>query len=82
MAAIKLVPASEKRAQLGISIDTGIGYVSDSAGAGPAQGFVITPNSPLWLDRLASGDILSHAWYGSATLNTAQWGLIEIEEAK
>lgn len=78
----QLIPASLRRQVLGISIDTGIGYVSDSAAATGAQGFVVTPEAPLWLDKITAGDLLHHAWYCAATLNTAQWGLIELEDSQ
>lgn len=78
---VQLVGASDKRLSLSVSIDSGVGYITDRPQAGPGTGFVVTPSAPVHLRYADYGDIVRHSWFGSASVNTALFGVLETHDA-
>jgi hypothetical protein len=77
---VELVGASSTRLTLSVTIDSGIGYVTDVQGAGPGVGIVVTPSAPLHLHYRDYGDVVRHRWLGSSSLNTSLFGVLETHE--
>jgi hypothetical protein len=78
-AKVQLCGASNGRVALKITVDAGTAYVTDSASAAAGQGYVVTPSAPLTLLYELEGDIVRHAWYGSATNALANFGVLATE---
>ena len=72
---VQLCSAAQGRSKLVITIDSGVGYVTDSASAPGGVGEVVTPSAPLVYTRVEDGDMVDHAFYGSSSTNTAKFGV-------
>jgi hypothetical protein len=77
---LQIVGSSDTRVLLHITVDLGIGYITDQAGAAPLSGMVVTPSMPLIMRVEDYGDMLHHAWFGSNANGAAQFGHIEIQD--
>jgi hypothetical protein len=73
---------SNTRVLVHITVDQGIGYVTDQQGAAPLTGIAVTPQMALILRVEDYGDIVHHALYGSNANGAAQFGFIEIQDTQ
>lgn len=79
-APIELVGPSMTRARLQITIDAGVGYLTDFSNAAVGVGYIVTPDSPFIVDVETHGDMIHHPWYGSADNAARLFGVLELME--